>query len=219
MTINQPTVALAIGTTPELTHPTCHDHDNGRINITVNGGTAPYYFVWSNGMATQNISGVPAGTYSVTITDANGCTVTSDDYVLTNPTAVTLTVDNITNTECNGAHGSVTLTSSNGDQIRLGSIIQDSPATFSGLQAGYYTAYTEGECPAEVSFSIYNNNSNLYAIVTTTDVVCNGDNDGKATITVSGGETPYTMSVNGGASISIIGDTHTLSDLNQLIIM
>ena len=47
-------------------------------------------------------------------------------------------------------------------------------------------------------------------------MVCNGDNDGKATITVSGGETPYTMSVNGGASISITGDTHTLSDLEPV---
>ncbi|HQQ20848.1 MAG TPA: GEVED domain-containing protein, partial [Bacteroidales bacterium] len=211
--ITQPTAALAI-TSAIPANPTCHDYENGSITITVNGGTTPYTYVWSNGMATQDLSGVPAGDYTVTVTDANGCT-DSKTYTLDNPDAFTLTVDNITNTECNGAHGSVTLRSSNDDQIRLGSVIKDSPATFSGLQAGYYTAYTEGLCPVSVSFNINNINSTLTATVTTNDVSCNGNNDGEATITVTGGEAPYSVKINAETPFNITGtppDT-TITDL------
>ncbi len=55
---------------------------SGSVNTTVIGGTAPYTYAWSNGATTQNISPVPAGVYSVTITDAAGCVVTLADTVV-----------------------------------------------------------------------------------------------------------------------------------------
>ena len=57
---------------------------DGFINTTVSGGTAPYSFLWSNGATTQNISGLTAGLYGVTVTDANGCVV-EDSYTLSQP--------------------------------------------------------------------------------------------------------------------------------------
>ena len=54
----------------------CHGESTGAIDLQVSGGTTPYSFLWSNNAATQNISGVPANSYSVIITDANGCTLT-----------------------------------------------------------------------------------------------------------------------------------------------
>ena len=49
---------------------------NNSIDITVSGGTAPYVFLWSNGATTEDLANVSSGTYSVIVTDANGCTST-----------------------------------------------------------------------------------------------------------------------------------------------
>lgn len=57
--------------------------NNGAINLNVIGGTAPYNFIWSNGATTEDISGLNAGTYAVTITDNAGCTF-SDSVIVEN---------------------------------------------------------------------------------------------------------------------------------------
>lgn len=54
---------------------------NGSVNITAAGGTAPYTYLWSNTAATQNLSNVPTGQYSVQVTDAIGCTKNKNYYV------------------------------------------------------------------------------------------------------------------------------------------
>lgn len=47
--------------------------NNGAINISVSGGTAPYFFLWSNSSSSQNLTGLSPGTYTVQVTDANSC--------------------------------------------------------------------------------------------------------------------------------------------------
>lgn len=53
---------------------TCADATNGAADLVVMGGTAPYTFAWSDGSAQEDLSGADSGAYSVSITDANGCT-------------------------------------------------------------------------------------------------------------------------------------------------
>lgn len=63
------------------TGPSCNDPNNGSINLEVLGGVAPLSYEWSTGVTTQNISGLAVGTYNVTVTDNNGCTL-SEEVIL-----------------------------------------------------------------------------------------------------------------------------------------
>ncbi len=60
--------------TPHATASPATNGANGSIYLEINGGTAPYTFLWSNGATTQHLTGLPAGTYTVIVTDAQGCT-------------------------------------------------------------------------------------------------------------------------------------------------
>ncbi|WP_312298272.1 SprB repeat-containing protein [Chryseobacterium sp.] len=67
-----------------VNHPICFGAANGEIKINITGGKAPYNIVWSNGVTGLNNTGIMAGTYTVTVTDANGCSIFRN-YTLTDP--------------------------------------------------------------------------------------------------------------------------------------
>jgi len=79
------TKAITVNPTPSLIASAA----NGSITTSVTGGTTPYSYSWSNGNTSANVSSLSAGTYTVTVTDANGCKDTGAYYVA--PSATTLT--------------------------------------------------------------------------------------------------------------------------------
>ncbi|MCO6149573.1 hypothetical protein [Flavobacterium sp. NRK1] len=110
--ITQPTSAVS-GTTV-VTNLTCNGANTGAINLTPTGGTGPYTFNWGGGITTEDRTGLAAGSYSVTITDDNGCTGIVNATV-TQPTAITASITSQTNVACNGgANGSATVTATGG---------------------------------------------------------------------------------------------------------
>ncbi len=72
--------------------PSCAGDSDGDATVTPSGGTGPYTYSWDNGGNTATITGLSAGTYSVTVTDANGCTgdcsvtLTDPPALIDNPT-------------------------------------------------------------------------------------------------------------------------------------
>lgn len=62
----------------------CSDPNGGTITLSVNGGTSPYFYLWSNGSQDQNPNGLGAGTYTVTVTDLDGCVTTTFATVVAN---------------------------------------------------------------------------------------------------------------------------------------
>jgi hypothetical protein len=83
----------------------CAGSNNGSINLTVNGGTAPFSYAWSNGATSEDLTGVLAGNYSVIVTDANNCTESLTVTVQTTPdvTVPTVITKNISVDLANGA--------------------------------------------------------------------------------------------------------------------
>lgn len=68
------------------TEVTCIGTNNGTLDLTVTGGTAPYTYSWSNGPTVEDQSGLAAGTYTVTVTDSVGTTATEVGVIGSNPT-------------------------------------------------------------------------------------------------------------------------------------
>lgn len=84
-----------------LEHPSCYNLADGKIIPVVTGGTAPYFYQWSNNSASKNQRNLEAGTYTLTVTDANGCTMTQD-FTIQNPPALAIQLDSIRDASCRG---------------------------------------------------------------------------------------------------------------------
>ena len=199
--ITQPVSTLDITTVAAVkVNPSCNGTATGSVNITVSGGTSPYSFAWTNGTNAQNATGLIAGTYSVTVTDASGCQITGGPYVLTNPAAVTLTASSIVGTTCGTATGTVILTSSDGSTITLNGTTQASASTFTGLVAGYYTATSNGACPVTTSFRISNTTSTLSATIGSVNSPLCHNGTGSVVVNGTGGTGSLLYSLDGGVT-------------------
>lgn len=81
---------------PEITfdiitqEASCFGACDGEIDLEVVGGSAPYTYIWSNGLSTQDAQGLCAGDYTVTILDADGCTASGGPFVVEEPTAISV---------------------------------------------------------------------------------------------------------------------------------
>ncbi len=133
-----------------VTNITCQSSgfDNGAIDLTSSGGVAPYTYLWSNGLLTQDISGLTQGSYQVVVTDSNGCTE-RDSARVNLPPPLTyskiLSDYNGYNITCNGlTNGFIKINPTSGEPPFIYSWTgQDgftsSAKDVSGLKAGSYT--------------------------------------------------------------------------------
>ena len=219
-TITEPTpMAITIQTVDIL----CYGASDGQVTTTVQGGVPPYTYNWDNGQTTANLSGLSSGTYNVTVTDSNGCTV-SGSAILNEPQqALQLTLTG-TDISCNGfSDGTITLsieggtppytynwdngqTSQNNTNIAAGTYcvtVTDSH----GCQISDCATITE---PTALSFT-----------TSSVPATCNGYDDGSASITVSGGTPPYNYLWSTGGTSSLLTDVYagnysiTVTDANN----
>ncbi|WP_435302842.1 beta strand repeat-containing protein, partial [Flavobacterium aestuarii] len=197
-TITQPP-ALAKSTT--VTNVACNGGTTGAIDLTPSGGTPGYTYNWVGGNTTQDRTALAAGTYSVTITDANGCTTTASGITVTQPTAVSGTTT-VTNVACNsGTTGVIDLTPTGGTPgytYNWGGGITTQDRT--GLAAGGYsvTITDANACTATVSGITVTQPTAISGTTTVTNVACFGGNTGAINLTPTGGTGPYTFNWGGG---------------------
>jgi uncharacterized protein YjdB len=203
-TITQPSAALSATVTGQ-TNVLCNGNSTGAINLSVSGGTSSYSYLWSNSATTEDLSGLAAGTYSVTVTDANGCTTTASATITQPSAALSATISSQTNVLCNGnSTGAINLSVSGGTSSY--SYLWNNSATtgdISGLAAGTYsvTVTDANGCTTTASATITQPSAALSATVTgQTNVLCNGNSTGSINLSVTGGTSSYSYLWNNGAT-------------------
>lgn len=235
--ITQPNV---ISVAPTVTNYVCFGQTGG-INLSVTGGTPGYTYDWSNdGPETpdndmKDLTGVTTGTYTITVTDSNGCTATSTSSVNGPTTAVTASLVSKTNVTCFGqTNGSIDISVTGGtpgytyDWSNDGPEMPDNDAQdLSNVAAGTYTVTvtdTNG-CTATFTETITQPSVLTISLLKTDPTCPPGSNppvnsDGTIQVTATGGTIQYDVSWTGpssgnppGKEITISGGTYMINGL------
>ena len=195
-TITEPAEFIATVNEDEIG---CSDDNSGELTVTAEGGTAPYTYLWENaGETTQTISGLTAGDYPVTITDANNCTTVATGVVNQSADVLTI-VGATTEINCAGDDNATITTTVTGGSAPYTFEWSDSDATTPnrvGLAAGNYTitATDDNGCSDEESFVIEEGDV-LEITISDDDLVCASGNElGSLTVAVTSGSGSYSYS-------------------------
>ena len=185
---------------------------NGTATANPSGGTAPYTYLWSNLDPNQTANNLPAGTYNVTVTDANGCTATTSVNVITANGPVVSASS--TQAGCTVANGTATANPSGGTAPYTylwsnGDLNQ----TANNLSSGTYniTVTDANGCTAVTSVNVTTAAGPTTTTAAIGNVTCSGLSNGSASSTPSGGTTPYTYSWN----TTPVQNTQTATGLGQ----
>jgi gliding motility-associated-like protein len=197
VTVTQPPVLTA--TAGPATNVLCNGSATGSDIVTAGGGTPNYTYSWTTipVQTTANATGLSAGTYTCTVTDANGCTATTS-VTITQPTALNATTTTVSST-CGNANGSATANPTGGTGTYTYSWATSpvqTTQTATNLTAGTYTVtVTDANgCTFTTTATVANITGETVNITTIVNVLCNGGNNGSASPTVTGGTGPYTYS-------------------------
>jgi PKD repeat protein len=211
--IAPPTLAVTLDGKTDVS---CYANATGNINVTVSGGVMPsggYFYTWTG----NNYLGVPysgnieditdlkAGTYNLTVRDANGCTVTLAPVTLDQPDALSVTLTGKSDVLCYDAStGSIDLNVSGGTgpynftwsgTDYLGTAYSNTTEDLAGLKAGTYnlTVTDAGPCSVTLATVTITQPTELtVSLASKTDVACFGNSTGAVFVNVSGGTKPVT---------------------------
>ena len=197
----------------------CNGSATGSITVTATTGAAPYtYRLGTSGVfvSSNTFSNLRAGTYRVTIADANSCQGTIANIVISEPVAIAASYVK-TNVTCYGkATGSITVTPLSGTSpymYKLGTAgVYGSANMFSNLRAGNYLVFMKDAngCTITSSVNISQPAAALSITATKTDETCPGAKDGSITATGAGGLAPYSYRF---GSTGAYGSSNTFNNL------
>jgi len=199
------TTGSAITSTESHTNTSCNGAVDGTLTVTGTSGNAPYQYSLNSGpnQASGTFTGLAAGNYTVTITDANGCTGSKVVTISNGTAGITMTV-HADPTGCPGAaNGSITLTPTSGIAPYTysidGSPFQASPI-FNNMASGNHMATIKDAngCTGTRVVGV-SAGAALQGTITANPATCAG-NDGSLTLNPTTGTGPYTYSIDGGTT-------------------
>lgn len=219
--ISEPTqLNIQIGSKTDVS---CNGVSDGKIDVVPSGGTPPYSFNWSNGSINDSLTNIVAGTYTVTITDANACTDSLSIKIL-QPTALSISILDTVHVSCFGLSDGEAIANAQGGTLPYTYLWSNGQTsdTLSNVPSGSYTITItdNNNCNIIDSIQITEPNNLIGTTFVDSNVSCRGFNNGQGHIEMTGGTFPYTYSwSNGGSSDTIFnllagGYTVTVSDTN-----
>ncbi|MFN8288410.1 MAG: T9SS type A sorting domain-containing protein [Chitinophagales bacterium] len=195
------TTVTALTVSGSKTNVSCFGSCNGSITLNVSGGTQPYSYNWSSSLpATANQNNLCAGTYQVTVTD-NSSSTASASFIITQPSALTLSINTLNATCYGGDNGCAIATVSGGVGNYAYNWSNGGPDTnqICGLMAGGYnlTATDANQCSVTTSFSVSEGTA-INTVAQITNPTTQSSNDGSLLLSITGGTLPYGITINGG---------------------
>lgn len=199
----------AISFTTSQVNVKCFGGNTGSITVSASGGTGTLQYSKDNGTTWQSssiFSNLIVGAYDIKVKNANNCITSSQTITITQPAVLSFTTSQ-TNVLCNGGNsGSITISATGGItpyqySKNNGSSYQSSNV-FANLTAGNNTILVKdsNNCVTSSQLVTIIQPSSISVTINSTNLSCNGSNDGTITITSSGGISPYQYSIDGGAN-------------------
>lgn len=190
---------------PNSSPVSCRNGNNGTATAAPGGGGGPYTYLWSNGATTASISGLVAGTYTCTVTDAWGCSATTTTTI-TQPAAVLAASTSPTATTCGLSNGAATASATGGTAgyTYLWSN-GATTASITNVAAGTYTVTVTDtrNCTTTATAVIASSNGVTANATSNTPASC-GQSNGAATVNASGGTGGFTYLWSNGATTQSI---------------
>lgn len=200
------------------TDVTCNGQNDGAINLSVEGGTSPYSYIWSDGETGNSISNLEPGIYSVTITDSRFYSYTINSISISEPERIEISTIHISNSGFELDNGAIDISVSGGNPPYEYTWSNNaSSQDISNLSPGSYNVQVTdlNSCSSSSDFQIFEQD------YITKDASCNGNNDGEIDITVRSGAPPYSFLWSNGATTEdltgLMADSYsvTITDANN----
>lgn len=179
------------------------EQSNGQFEVSINSGVAPFEYSIGNEFTDDPVfTELTAGTYNVTIRDANGCESTEQVGIEATGEVLQTTVQSLQNTTCGEENGGFSIVVSNGEApytYIIGNEEFDSP-DFANLPVGIYEVLIldAAGCSAEERITIEAGDSPIEANISDLAIAQCGQSNGRFNVNVSGGTAPYTYNIGFG---------------------
>ncbi len=203
ITFTEPTppVISSVTSTP----PSCLGASDGTATVVATGGTGTLTYVWSNTQTTSTITGLAAGNFIVTVSDASGCKDTGNVTVAAGPACCTLNLSaSATQPTCGQSNGSISISATPAATYSYtwsGGL--PATATQSNLPSGQYFVTVSNTaisgCTKDTSIVLTNPNGPSLSFAGKVEPGC-GQANGSINATLSGGTAPYQVTVDNGST-------------------